>query len=124
MPIFDDESLKRAASEVTQPPQADYTQDTKPVGAWPYAAMTLGNMADLGTTLYALKSGKGKEGNPAMKGLNTPGMVAAKVAETALIAYAMRELQKNHKTTAAKILGYTLGGAMGALATNNMRVIR
>lgn len=91
------------------------------IGPWPYVAMAGGQAADLGTSLAALRSGRGREANPLMR-MGPMGMTAAKVGSSALLAYLMHALDKSGHDKAAKVLGYTTGAGYGALAAHNARV--
>lgn len=92
------------------------------IGAGPYAAMVGGNAADLASTIYAIQSGRGAEGNPTLKHLGLPGIAAAKVGGTVLTALLMKRLAVDHPTI-AKALGYIEGGAYGLVAAHNLSVV-
>lgn len=93
------------------------------IGPGPYAALIGGNAADLFTTLDAIRSKRGVEGNPVMRGMGPGGIAAMKIGGTAAQVLALKALSQK-KPTLAKWLGYGLGGAMGGLAIHNARAGR
>lgn len=113
--------VEQAILQMAQQPVNAPTRDG--IGPAPYLAMIGGNAADLLTTVQALQSGRGREGNPVLKGMGPKGIAATKIGATAAIAILMRELAKKHPDM-AKWLGYGDGAAMGALAVHNAKVGR
>lgn len=92
------------------------------VGPGPYLALLGGEAADLGTTLSAIQSGRGTEGNPLLAHGGTAGLVAGKAGTALLLAYLMHRLAADGHPTAAQSLGYIAGGSYGALAAHNAMV--
>ena len=93
------------------------------IGKVPYIAMLLGELADLGTTLDAITSGRGREANPLM-GSSPKRIALTKLIGTGGITGLMRLLDNQDHDKAAKILGYADGGLKGAIAVHNARVGR
>lgn len=127
MPAFDDDALKAAILKRLQADHADHADpaaapaEKKGIGPAPYLAMLGGHLADAGSTLAALKRPNVVEGNPILQGFGPAG-IAMKSGSALLTALLMRKLAKDGHPTAAKILGYGTGGAMGALAARNSQV--
>jgi hypothetical protein len=105
----------------TAPAPTPPTEKKKGMGKGPYAALIAGNAADLASTVYALESGKGKEANPVL-GQNPYVIAGAKVGATLTMAFLLKSLAKDHPKI-AKALGYSVGGAMGALGARNIAVV-
>jgi hypothetical protein len=121
MPLdYDGPLTEQAILHMAQQPT---TPAADGIGPWPYLALIGGNGADLATTLQAISSGRGKEGNPVMAKMGPAGIAAMKVGGTAGIALLMKHLAKEHPDL-AKWIGYLNGGAMGALAVRNATVGR
>lgn len=128
MPAFSDDALKAALLKRLQ---ADHQDDPaagaapakkKGIGAGPYAALIGGHVADAATTLHALKTVPGAvEANPLLGGFGPAG-IAMKGGSALLQALLMKKLASSGHPTAAKALGYGIGGAMGALAARNSQV--
>lgn len=115
--------LKRLQEQPMQSEQAATAQvPDKGIGIGPYAAMLGGQAADIGTTVSALTSGAGREGNPVLAKMGPAGIAGLKGGLALLTAMAMRKLDKSGHDKAAKILGYASGAATGAVAANNYRV--
>lgn len=93
------------------------------IGVGPYLALAGGEGADLGTTLAAISSGRGREANPLLSG-GTPQLVATKVGTAVALAYLIHKLAADGHPLAAKILGYGAGAGYGALAAHNATVGR
>ncbi len=93
-------------------------------GQAPYVAMTLGSSIDLATSLSAISSGLGKEGNPVLAHGGTTALVGGKVATTAGLAVIMRKLAKEGHPRIAAIVGYSAGFALASLGARNARVGR
>jgi hypothetical protein len=120
MPLdLDGPEVKAAIQQMAQA----VTPTRDGIGLAPYLALIGGNGADLATTLQAISSGRGKEGNPLMAKMGPAGIAAMKVGGTAGIALLMKHLAKEHPGL-AKWIGYLNGGAMGALAVRNATVGR
>lgn len=94
------------------------------IGRAPYLALVAGNSADLVTTLHALHSGRGKEGNAVMVSAGIPGLIAMKVAGTVGIAWAMKKVGADGHPKVAKALGYVAGIALAGVSYHNARVGR
>src|SRR3990167_555373 len=93
-----------------------------PTGAgWaPYAAVIGGNAADALTTMQAIRSGRGREGNPLLP--QSPAAIAGmKAALTVPEVWAMRALTKAGHPRIAKAIGYGIGALGGAMAVRNHR---
>ena len=122
--VFDAVALDRAIQQshaaLTQP--APPTEDRR-IGWPPYAAMLAGNSADLVTTIEALTTGRGREGNP-IAGQDLRRIAATKIAGTLALAYIMRQLDDRDHDRLAKWLGYLDGIGTGAVAVHNARVGR
>jgi len=99
-------------------------QDRPRLGPAPYLVMVLGSTVDLSTTLVALHTGAGQEGNPFLAHTGTPGLVGGKVAATAGLAYLMRHLAKHGHPRVATVLGYTAGIALAGVGARNAQVGR
>ncbi len=108
---------------IAQMAQASDRPTRDGIGLAPYLALIGGNGADLATTLQAISSGRGREGNPVLAKMGPGGIAAMKVGGTAGIALLMKQLAKEHPDL-AKWIGYLNGGAMGALAVRNATVGR
>ena len=81
--------------------------------------------ADTATTVYALRSHIGQEGNPLVGGLtnHAPVFVAVKTAVAVTLDYALRKGHAKHRRlTTAAVWALTAGYAV--VVTNNVRVIR
>lgn len=128
MAAFDLASLQAALNatpSISAPTVAgtvDRAPEGKGVGAGPYLALLGGEAADLGTTLAAMKSGRGTEGNQMLAHGGTAGLVAGKAGTALLLAYLMHRLAAEGHPTAGKALGYLAGGAYGGLAVHNSQV--
>lgn len=126
MPAFDAASLQRALQAT--PSITEQAPGSAPsagsVGIGPYLALAAGEGADLLTTLQTIQSGRGVEANPMLSAGGNTGLVAGKAGTALLLAYLMHKLAADGHPTAAKALGYSLGGAYGALALHNNSVGR
>lgn len=126
MPLMPPDATVRREAMRMQPQQPPQAEGKTGIGPWPYMAMAAGNGADAITTLRAITSGRGKEGNPMMpKG--AVGIGLAKAAGTVTLALLMRKLAKSHKKSdrdVAKALGYIDAGLMAGLAIRNEAVTR
>lgn len=111
-----------AADRYAQTAPAPTPEKKSGIGKGPYAALIAGNAADLASTVYALESGKGREGNPLL-GQNPYVIAGAKIGATLTLGYLMKALAKEHPK-AAKAVGYLVGGSMGALAARNVAVVQ
>jgi len=82
-------------------------------------------VADTGTTVYAIQAQRGYEANPLMRRLTerTIPFVAVKVAIAAGVDCALRSYEKRHPK-AARIATWVLVGGYAAVLANNVRVIR
>jgi len=98
-------------------------QSRPTLGLAPYAAVLAGSALDLHTTLAALSSGLGQEGNPLLSHGGTPGLVAVKSASTVGMLLMVRLVGKTHPK-AARVLGYAVGAGLSGLALHNARVGR
>lgn len=94
------------------------------VGPAPYVVLTLGSSVDLATTLEAIHSGRGQEGNPFLSHGGDAGLVTVKVVSTAAVAVLMNSLAKRGHPRAAAILGYVVGGTLTLVAAHNAKVGR
>lgn len=94
------------------------------LGPAPYVVLALGSSVDLATTLDAIHSGRGQEGNPLLSHGGDAGLIAVKVVSTAAVAVLMTSLAKRGHPRVATILGYVLGGGLTVLAARNARVGR
>lgn len=92
------------------PPQSPAKQAPKKESWWPYAAMIGGQLADVGTTMQALKNPALHESNP----MGLKGALIAKAIETPLVAALMHHLHNKGYDDAAKIAGVAMG-ARGAI---------
>ena len=93
------------------------------IGMAPYAAHWGGELADLGTTIAALKSGRGRESNPLL-GQNPWVMSGVKLGVAGALHAIMRHLDRTGHDKAAKIIGYVNGAAKGGIALHNSQVGR
>lgn len=90
---------------------------------WPMVADGIGNMADLGTTEMVLAQPNGAEANPLMS--SKPGINALqKLASTAGEEYLIHKLNASGHPTAAKVMGFLLGGIGAGAAVHNVGVYR
>lgn len=129
MSVFDPAALRAAVMQKLTSAQNDRAEagneeavePEHSVGMAPYAALVGGSLADGVTTDRALSSGRGQEGNPLMLGKGRASVAAQKALTTAVLAWAMREVGKKHPNI-AKVMGYGMGGAMGAVAARNAQV--
>lgn len=99
-------------------------QSLNPVGPAPYVVLTLGSSVDLATTLEAIHSGRGKEGNPFLSHGGDAGLISVKVVSTAAVAVLMQSLAKRGHPRVAQVLGYAMGGVLTVVAARNARVGR
>jgi hypothetical protein len=95
-----------------------------PVGVTPYLVLTVGNSLDLLTTVQAMTSGRGQEGNPLFRQTTPAGLVAIKTGSTVAVALLMRHLGQHGHPRLAKVLGYSLGIGLTGIAARNARVGR
>lgn len=93
------------------------------VGPAPYVAVVAGSALDLHTTLSALRSGTGREGNPLLSHGGTPGLIGVKSASTVGMLLMVRLIGRTHPR-AAQALGYAVGGVLSGLAWQNAKVGR
>ena len=122
MPLYVDPALiDREAARMTAQASAPAEQD-RGIGWGPYAALAGGNVFDTLTTVDALRSGRGKEGNPLL-GQNPAVIAALKLLATVPEALVLRWLGKDHPTV-AKALGYGIGGLGAAVGARNLMVGR
>lgn len=126
MPAFDEAALKAAIqkrlADHSEDPAAAAVPEKKGIGPAPYLALIGGHVADAATTLHALKTVPGaQEANPLLGGFGPAG-IALKGGSALLQALLMKKLTEKGHPTAAKALGYGIGGAMGALAARNSQV--
>lgn len=94
------------------------------LGSAPYLALVAGNSADLVTTLHALHSGRGKEGNAVMAVAGTSGLIAMKTAGTVFIGFAMKKIGADGHPRVAKAIGYVAGIALAGVSYHNARIGR
>ena len=124
VPLFDQASLTRQAMlsqmDPQQTPDPAAPPARKGIGIAPYAALAGGSLADGISTYQALKRPGTYELNPLLSG-GTAEMIAMKGGTTAALLWAMHELAKQGHPTAAKVMGYVGGAALGGLAVNNSR---
>ena len=83
-------------------------------------AILLGNALDALSTEIALQRPGVREGNPFM-GQSMPQRLIVKTLTTAATVYLTRTLAKRHPTV-ARVLGYSIGGALSAVAVHNFRM--
>ena len=93
------------------------------VGPAPYLVLTLSASVDLATTLDVLHSGRGQEGNPLLAHGGQAGLIAGKVAMTAVTAFAMRQFGLKGHPRIASALGY-LSSVAAVAAVHNLKVGR
>lgn len=91
------------------------------IGAGPYVASALGDLADAVTTVGALRRG-GRESNPVL-GNSLGRLLAIKGAGSVGYLVVLRQLAKSHPTL-AKWMWYGNGIGKGAVAVHNARVAR
>jgi hypothetical protein len=96
----------------------------QPVGAAPYVVLVFGSSVDLGATLHGIQSGRAREGNPLRSHGGTPGLVAGKVAGTALLGWGMMRIARHGHPRLAKFVGYAAGIALTGLGARNTQVGR
>ena len=94
------------------------------IGPAPSVVLTLGSSIDLATSLSAIHSGRGKEGNPFLAHIGTPGLVAWKAGATTGMLVLLRKLAAEGHPKLAKTIGYVGGVALGGLGVHNARVGR
>jgi hypothetical protein len=102
---------------------ADRSAQTS-IGPAPYLVLTIANSLDLATTLHALHSGRGKEGNPVMGAMGTPGLVVMKTGGAVFVGWAMKKIAHDGHPRVARTLGYVMGAAMVGVSLHNVRVGR
>lgn len=86
-------------------------------------ANLLGNIADAGSTIYALQNPNAHEANPLFgEHPSAAKILAVKGAGTLLQQLLFQALAKKGHPKLANILGYTSGGVLGGIAANNIRV--
>lgn len=99
----------------------------KGVGKAPYLAALGGLAADTATTIQALHTGGYREANPILAPLvehfGQAGLIAAAAGEGAATTWLMHKLGTNHPT-AAKVLGYIIGGGHGGAAIANTMTLK
>ena len=81
---------------------------------------------DFETTTKAIRSGAGREANPAMQAIVGSPVVSAavKVAATASIIVACERLRKRHHAVAATVLMIGLNSAYAVVAAHNLAIAR
>lgn len=94
------------------------------IGRAPYLALAAGESADLATTLHALNSGRGREGNAVMASAGTPGLIAMKTAGALFLGWSMKKLGADGHPKVAKALGYVTGIALAGVSYHNARIGR
>jgi hypothetical protein len=95
----------------------------KPSVLGPILATIAGNLADGGSTMWALKQPGTREVNPLL-GQNPAAIFGLKAAITVPQILLEKYLANHGHPKAAKILGYTLGGLGAGLAAHNIAVGR
>jgi hypothetical protein len=90
----------------------------------PYLVLTVGSAVDLGTTLQALHSGRGQEGNPFLSHGGDAGLIAGKVVSTAALLFVMRQIGLKGHPRIAAVIGYAGGAALAGLGARNAQVGR
>jgi len=90
----------------------------------PYLVLTVGSAVDLTTTLQALHSGRGQEGNPLLSHGGDAGLIAGKVASTAALLFVMRQIGLKGHPRIAAVIGYAGGAALAGLGARNAQVGR
>jgi hypothetical protein len=111
------QALEMASKMEPAPPP----KRTKP-SKWALAAMIGGDVADIGSTAYALHNGA-REANHKIMGSTLPRIAATKAAATALKALAMFLMAKEHPRLADAV-GYGSAAFNGAVAYHNMKLGR
>lgn len=126
-----DEMVKRAVAQQIQQEDAQ----PKPLTAPPpvkrgtpdkfgLAALLAGGAADVGSTIYGLKSGTMRENNPLLRGMDPKiGIPLGAALETGGVMVA-RKLLKGKHPTLLNVLESVLGAGHGALAVKNLRGTR
>lgn len=104
--------LAQQQQEQAEPQEMPQHKDPS-IGLAPYLALMAGQGLDLGTTAYALGSGKAHEANPVLSA-GLKAVVPAKVGMTALMALLAHHLDNTGHDKAGKAVGY-LGGIGGAI---------
>lgn len=123
MPVFTPELIARHAQTVQAEPQptlGSIGADHRRVHTIGLPAVIGGNVADMATTIQAIRDGRAREANP-MMGKTLGRMIATKAATTAAEAYLIEKMAKDHPK-AALVLALTLGGIGAGLAVHNSRV--
>lgn len=123
-----DEMMRRAVAQqiqqedaqpkpLTAPPVNDKQAGGSKAGL---LALLAGGAADVGSTIYGLKTGRMRENNPLLKGMDPKiGIPLGVAAETGGYLIARKLLGKNHPKL-LNVLSGALGGAHGALAVRNV----
>lgn len=126
-----DEMVKRAVAQQIQQEDAQ----PKPLTAPPptkhgtpdkfgLAALLAGGAADVGSTIYGLKTGAMRENNPLLRGMNPKiGIPLGAALETGGVL-AARKLLKDKHPTLLNVLESVLGAGHGVLAIKNVRGTR
>lgn len=84
--------------------------------------LTLGNVADLATTEWALAQPGIAEANPLMR--TRSARITLKVGAVAGQTYLANRLRRQGHPKAARVLAYVVAGANGYLALRNLRTAR
>lgn len=113
--------LQQALNPPAQVQQVQQPEEPEKIGKWPWIAMLAGQGADIGTTTYALNSGRFEEANPLL-GNNLAKILAIKAGAIGGNALLMKLLEKNHPT-AAKAAGYIMGAGGAIPAAINLHTI-
>lgn len=118
MPVFTPDLIARHAQTVQQQPAPP--REHRKLHEIGLPVLIGGQVADIATTVQAIRSGRAREVNPAM-GKTLGRMIAMKAATTAAEAYLIEKMAKDHPK-AALVMALTLGGIGAGLSVHNSRV--
>jgi hypothetical protein len=126
MPTFDPKSLHQAveASLATSPAEASApAPPRRGVSKWAQLATLGGHAADAGSTIYALNHG-GLEGNPIYGEHPSMGKIAAVKGGSAALQMLLQHVIGKSSPTAANVMGFGTGAALGGVAAHNLSVAK
>lgn len=107
---FSDDRLKAIAQDQARDDPQAVTVDDDGEAKWPYALLVGGQVADIASTVAALKNPKLREANP----MGAAGAFTYKAALTGALAWLMHHEAERGNTKAQKAIG-TIGGLLGAV---------
>ena len=122
-PNLEAELLRQALNPPAQVAQVQ--EEPKKIGKWPWITLLAGQGADIGTTAYALNSGRFEEANPLL-GDSLGRILLTKAGVTGGIGILMKLLERTgdpEKVKAAKLAGYVSGAAGAIPAAMNIRTL-